>query len=506
MGNTETFEELFKALKEAKDYFYKSLNRSNLMVHIYTHLDADGLSSGAILGKALYREQISFQIRILKQLEKEEISKIKEQLELEENFVILTDFGSGQYLEFMNEKEITRELNNNLLIIDHHLPQNVNNKDDPQIAEVKNNSKPWHINPYFYGINGSNEVSAAGLTYLFSKTINQNNIDLASIALVGAMGDIQNQAANRAFFGLNIQILEDAVNTNQVEVIDDLIFSPIKPLNEAIAYSNDLNLPGISGNSSISLLFLKKVGILMEKTDGTIKTLNDLDKNEKRKLSSAIIEYALKYQIEPEDITQNLVIKRYLLKNEMMGSELHEIHEFSNLLNSCGRSENGSLGIAIAMGDRREAYQKAQNQLLEYRKMIMNFMNWLQEGNKIQELENIQYFFGEGRIPDTMVGTIASMLIFDKGELIDKNKPILGCAKREKEGVFKISARADKRIVEKGVNLSEAIRKTLETSNLDVLGGGHPPAAGTKVPIEKIDIFLKNFDEEIRKQNRDYTI
>ena len=505
MVNAETSEELFKALKEAKDYFFKSLNRSNLLVHIYTHLDADGLSSGAIIGKTLYREQIPFQIRILKQLEKEEISKIKEKLKGEENFVILTDFGSGQYLEFKNQKEVTGEIHN-LLIIDHHLPQNVDNKADPQIIEVKQNSKSWHINPYFYGINGSNEVSAAGLVYLFSKTIDQNNIDLASIALVGAMGDIQNQAPNRAFFGLNSQILEDAVNTNQVEVIDDLIFSPIKPLNEAIAYSNDLNLPGISGNSSKCLLFLKKVGILMEKTNGTIKTLNDLDKNEKRKLSSAIIEYALKYQIEPEEIIQNLVIKRYLLKNEMMGSELHEIHEFSNLLNSCGRSENGSLGIAIAMGDRKEAYQKAQNQLKEYRKVIMNFMNWLQEGDKIQELENIQFFFGEGRIPDTMVGTIASMLIFDKSELINKNKPILGCAKREKEGVFKISARADKRIVEKGINLSEAIRKALETSNLDVLGGGHPPAAGTKVPIEKIDIFLKNFNEEISKQMRNYTI
>jgi single-stranded-DNA-specific exonuclease len=505
MRKAETFEELFKALQEAKDYFCKSLNRSNLLVQIYTHLDADGLSSGAIIGKALYREKIPFQIRILKQLEKEEISKIREKLDAEENFVILTDFGSGQYLEFKNQKEITEKMHN-LLIIDHHLPQNVDNKDDPPILEVKKDSKSWHVNPYFYGINGSNEVSAAGLVYLFSKTLNQNNIDLASIALVGAMGDIQNQAANRAFFGLNTQILEDAVNTNQIEVIDDLIFSPIKPLNEAIAYSKDLNLPGISGNSSKSLLFLKKVGILMEKTNGTIKTLNDLDKNEKRKLSSAIIEYALKYQIDPEEITQNLVIKRYRLKNEMMGSELHEIHEFSNLLNSCGRSENGSLGIAIAMGDRKEAYQKAQNQLQEYRKMIMNFMNWLQEGDKIQELENTQFFFGEGRIPDTMIGTIASMLIFDKGELINKNKPILGCAKREKEGVFKISARADKRIVEKGINLSEAIRKALETSNLDVLGGGHPPAAGTKVPIEKIDLFLKNFDEEIKKQYGNYTI
>ena len=505
MGNSESFEELFRALKDAKDYFYNSLNQSNLVVHIYTHLDADGLSAGAIMGKALYRELIPFQVRILKQLEKEEISKIKEKLKKDEIFVILTDFGSGQYLELKNKDDNTGEIHN-LLIIDHHLPQDVDNMDDPQILEVKKDSKPWHINPYFYGINGSNEVSAAGLAYLFSKTLNQKNIDLASIALVGAMGDIQNQAPNRAFFSLNTLILEDAINTNQVEVIDDLIFSPIKPLNEAIAYSNELHLPGISGNSSKSLIFLKKIGILMEKSNGMLKTLNDLDKDEKRKLSSAIIEYALKYQVEPDEITQNLVIKRYVLKSEIMGSELHEIHEFSNLLNSCGRSENGSLGIAIAMGDRREAYHKAQDQLKEYKKTIMNFMNWLQEGDKIKELENIQFFFGEGRIPDTMIGTIASMLVFDKGEIINKNKPIVGCAKREKEGVFKISARADKTIVEKGVNLSEAIRKALEKSNLDVLGGGHPPAAGTKVPIEKIELFLKNFDEEIKKQNRNYTM
>ena len=505
MGNSESFEELFRALKDAKDYFFNSLNQSNLVVHIYTHLDADGLSAGAIMGKALYRELIPFQVRILKQLEKEEISKIKEKLKKDEIFVILTDFGSGQYLELKNKDDNTGEIHN-LLIIDHHLPQDVDNMDDPQILEVKKDSKPWHINPYFYGINGSNEVSAAGLAYLFSKTLNQKNIDLASIALVGAMGDIQNQAPNRAFFSLNTLILEDAINTNQVEVIDDLIFSPIKPLNEAIAYSNELHLPGISGNSSKSLIFLKKIGILMEKSNGMLKTLNDLDKDEKRKLSSAIIEYALKYQVEPDEITQNLVIKRYVLKSEIMGSELHEIHEFSNLLNSCGRSENGSLGIAIAMGDRREAYHKAQDQLKEYKKTIMNFMNWLQEGDKIKELENIQFFFGEGRIPDTMIGTIASMLVFDKGEIINKNKPIVGCAKREKEGVFKISARADKTIVEKGVNLSEAIRKALEKSNLDVLGGGHPPAAGTKVPIEKIELFLKNFDEEIKKQNRNYTM
>ena len=505
ISNNKSFEELFLSLKDAKDYFFKALEQSNPVVYIYTHLDADGLSSGAIIGKALYRKKIPFQIRILKQLEKEEIIKIKEKITESGAFVILTDFGSGQYLELKQQIDFTEE-KKRILIIDHHLPQNVDNKDDSQILEDKKTSKPWHVNPYFYGIDGSNEVSAAGLCYLFAKTIDEMNTDLASIGLVGAMGDIQNQAPNRAFFGLNSLILDDAITSDQIEVIDDLIFSPIKPLNDAIAYSNDLNLPGLTGNSSKSLIFLKKIGILMENTNGTIKTLNDLDKDEKRKLSSAIIEYALKYQIDPEEISNNLVIKRYILKNEVVGSELHEINEFSNLLNSCGRSENGSLGIAIAMGDRQAAYQKAQEQLKEYKKKIMNFMNWLQEGDKIHELKNIQYFFGEEKIPDTMIGTIASMLIFDKSDLINKSMPIFGCAKREKEGVFKISARADKNLVKKGINLSEAIRNALEKSSLDVLGGGHPPAAGTKVPFDMINTFLEKCDEEIEHQKESYMI
>lgn len=503
INDNRSFEELFTALKEAKNYFYTAIERSNAVIHIYTHLDADGLSSGAIIGKTLFREQIPFQIRILKQLEKEEIIKIKKKIDEQGTFVILTDFGSGQYLELNQQIGFTGK-NHNLIIIDHHLPQNVDSKDDPQIFEIKKSSQPWHINPYFYGIDGSNEVSSAGLSYLFSKTLDEKNIDLASIALVGAVGDIQNKAPNHAFFGLNSLILEDAINTNQIEVADDLIFSPIKPLNDAIAYSNELSLPGLSGSSSKSLIFLKKIGILMENTNGTIKTLNDLDTNEKRMLSSAVIEYALKYQIDPEVISNNLVIKRYILKNEVTSSELHEINEFSNLLNSCGRSENGSLGIAIAMGDRKEMYQKAQEQLLIYKKKIMNIMNWIQQGEKILKLKNLQYFFGEEKIPDTMIGTITSMLLFNKSDIIDTNKPIFGCAKREKEGVFKISSRADQKIVEKGINLSEVIRNALKKLDLDVLGGGHPPAAGAKVPIDKIDFFLETCDEEIKRQKESY--
>ena len=92
------------------------------------------------------------------------------------------------------------------------------------------------------------------------------------------------------------------------------------------------------------------------------------------------------------------------------------------------------------------------------------------------------------------------MLIFDAIGQVDKLKPIFGCAKRVDEEVYKISGRAHEFIVNKGVNLSEAIRKASELSNIDSLGGGHPPAAGTKVPIEKIDIFLENINKVIKEQ------
>ncbi|MFW9951711.1 MAG: DHH family phosphoesterase, partial [Candidatus Thorarchaeota archaeon] len=386
-------------------------------------------------------------------------------------------------------------------ILDHHFPQQIIDKNDKRLKEIYLSSTPCHVNPYFYNFDGSNEVSSAGICYYFAKTLNSQNIDLSPIALVGATGDIQNQGPNNSFIGLNNLILQDAIKENLIEVLDDLNFSPIKPINEAIAYSSDLNLPGLSGNTSKTLKFLKRLGILMEDPKGNIKTLNDLTHDEKKKISSAIIEYvSLKLDIEPAEIISKLIVNRHVIKNEVIGSELHDLNDFSNLLNSCGRSNNGSLGIAIAMGDRKIAYKKAQDQLITYKKMLTQALSWIQDNNKIIIKDNIQYFFGEDVIPENIIGTIASMLIFDKSGIIDNTKPIFGCAKRKDEDVFKISARAHEGIVNKGINLSEVIREALELSGLDALGGGHPPAAGTKVPTDKIYEFLDNSNSVVKKQ------
>ena len=487
-------------LSETKKWFLNQIQEVKTSIHLYTHLDADGLSSGAILGKALYRENIPFQISVLRQLEREEITKIATLTQDIDSFLIFSDFGSGQYLDLI-EKLTARNGKTSFIILDHHLPQNIPNKDDDKIKEIYANSRPWHINPYFYDVDGSTEISGAGLSYFFAKILNEKNLDLSPIALVGATGDIQRRGPNNSFTGLNSTILEHAIKNNLVEVINDLNFSPIKPLNEAISYSNEINLPGLGKNSSKMLKFLQSLGILMENSDGNIKTLNDLNQDEKQKVSSAIIEYiSLKLDIDPSEIIKKLIINRYILKNEVVGSELHDLKEFSSLLNSCGRSNNGSLGIAIAIGDRRIAYNKAKDHLINYRKSLVQSLSWLQDKNKIKYKDYIQFFFGEDIIPENIIGTIASMLIFSKSGDIDLSKPVFGCATRKDEDVYKISGRAHESIVKKGVNLSEAIREALELSNLKALGGGHPPAAGTKVPISKIEIFLDNCDIVIKKQ------
>ena len=385
----ENFKNLISGIEKCKDYFIKNVQQSLSPVHIFTHIDTDGISSGAILGKTLYRENIPFQISILRQLEMEEIDRIVVDHAKYNNFMIFTDFGSGQYVELV--KKLCENGMYPFIILDHHIPQNISNKEETEmIEEIKKETSPWHVNPYFYGIDGSIEISGAGMSYYFSKSLNPNNMDLSPIAIVGATGDIQNQAKNKTFIGINLEILEDAKKLNLIKVINDLNFSSIKPINEAIAYSKDITLPGLSNDVNRTLKFLQTTSVLMEDVDGSIRSLNSMNQDEKQKISTAIIEYAtIKLNIEPSEIIENLIVNKYLLTREQNYDELHDANEFSNILNSCGRSNSGALGIALAMGDRNSAYIQAKEILSNYKQSIFESLKWIYNEQKIFSKEYI---------------------------------------------------------------------------------------------------------------------
>ena len=53
------------------------------------------------------------------------------------------------------------------------------------------------VNPHLYGIDGATEVSGSGVAYFAAKAVNAENMDLAPIALVGALGDMQDKNEQR---------------------------------------------------------------------------------------------------------------------------------------------------------------------------------------------------------------------------------------------------------------------------------------------------------------------
>jgi RecJ-like exonuclease len=78
----------------------------------------------------------------------------------------------------------------------------------------------------------------------------------------------------------------------------------------------------------------------------------------------------------------------------------------------------------------------------------------------------------------------------------DRSKPTIGI--NRSEDVTKISSRATFPLLEKGVNLSTALKEAC--ASVGGSGGGHKIASGGTCPIERSEEFLSNLDKIVGKQ------
>ena len=286
-------------------------------IHVFSHLDADGVAAAGIIGKALFRLDARFRARITQWIDEKIIGEI---ISDKPQLVILTDFGSG-YLNLLNEKVP----NFKVLILDHH--QITGNSDNPNFVQV---------NPHLHGIDGATDVSGSGVAYFVAKAVNAENVDLAPIALVGALGDIQDKYDQRKLGGLNEIIVEDAVNANLVKVEKDLMFfgRETRPIHKTLATTTSPFIPGISGEESASVAFLNSLGIKLKEGEKW-RALRDLTDDEKKKLCSALADHLLSKGLHYE--VANLIGHIYVLVNEEPWTPLRDAREFSVVLNSTGR-------------------------------------------------------------------------------------------------------------------------------------------------------------------------
>ncbi|MEM2726850.1 MAG: DHH family phosphoesterase [Archaeoglobaceae archaeon] len=402
---------------------------------IYTHYDADGISAGAIIAKALLRAGKDFHLTFLKGLNDFEPET--------DGLQIFADMGSG-YSELMSR------IDADLIILDHHKPN----------GEIKSKKNLAHVNPHLVGIDGTYEVSASGVAYLFAREIG-NNKDLSSIAILGAIGDKQK------LLGINGSILEDSISSGNAEIKPGISL-PSGKLSEALKMSLEPYLDFYKKDEELEI-FLKRLGI-----DGS-KELEQLSFKETQKLADAIVLRLLKMGAY-EGVFEQIVGKRILLKNLPIQNAVNLV----DILNSCGRAGEMSTALSILLGD-----EKALKKGLEIsnRFTIEILDELVKRRSEVKEGFCIRYL-----VMDDAVTTSPIATVFSRYLLPDKPIVVINIKKDDK---VKISARTTEKIAQK-LDLAEVMR--LSALRVNGIGGGHRVAAGANIEKEKIEEFLKEVD------------
>jgi single-stranded-DNA-specific exonuclease len=463
------------AANEAAKVILETVKKDGFIL-VFSHLDADGVAAAGVIGKMLSRLDARFRIRVMQWVDEKIIGEViadKPQL------VILTDFGSG-YLDLLNEKIP----NFKVVILDHH--QSTSKVVNPNFTQV---------NPHMFGIDGATDVSGSGVAYFAAKAVNAANVDLAPIALVGALGDMQDKYEQRSMRSLNEIIVNDGVAAGMLKVEKDLIFfgRETRPIYKMLATTTNPFIPGLSGQETESLNFVANLGIPLKQGDKT-RALCDLTDEERKRLCTALADYLLSKGLHME--VENLIGYVYILTKEEPNTALRDGREFAVVLNSAGRMDRPSLGIAICMGDRKAALEESSKILEDYRKNINKYLSWVAEKpERMRELQNIYVIYGEGFINEKIIGTVSSIIV---SSLANNEKPLLAFANIEAEKAAKFSGRTTEAALRRGVNLGDVMRLASEAHGGK--GGGHNIAAGAQVPLDKLDDFLKTADELVGRQ------
>lgn len=440
---------------------------------LVTNYDADGLSAGGILSQVFKRAGKKSETVILKQLYQEHLQEI---IPLGKNYFFV-DLGAGQ-LDFLKA-----QFGENFFVLDHHQPLPLEHA--------------LHANPLLFGFDGGKEISAAGMAFLFGLAVNSQNKDLASLAIVGALGDMQDEDGK--LIGLNEWICEQGIAAGVVEKKTDirLYGRTARPLVQFLAFASAPVLPGLTANETNCIAFLQQLGIDLKDGEEWL-TYEMLPQEQKKALVSALILHLHEQEVSDWKI-RSLIGTVYSLPKEKNWPLLYDAKAFGTMLNACGRHHMAEIGLSVCMGDRSDHYSKALSLLAEHRKQLREGIQFLQEQG-VQEKKQYYFFDAEHQIKDSIVGIVAGM-VYGSGT-IGFNKPIIAFG-RYADNSIKVSGRGTTELVRSGLNLGKAFHEICEELGFpDNTGGGHKIAAGCKIEEKNKELFLELLEQQLSEQLR----
>ena len=420
-----------KAIETAVSKFLEKSKSKKVMV--ISHHDTDGITSATIMARALERADRQFNLRIVKQLELEFIETLPK-----DQIIVLLDLGSAS-LQALSKFE-------DVFVIDHHeIPTEI-----PPSINL--------INPHAFK---EENISGAGLTYLFAKQMNPDNKDLAMFAVVGMVGDMLDKELAKLY----TDILADA----EVVIKKGLMLYPsTRPIHKTLEFSSSTFIPGITGNSRGVLELLREAGI--ERVNGEYKNLLELDEEESSKLITGIL--LRRARKDNSDIIGNI----YLVK---VSSRLEDARELSAMINACSRLGFPEVALLFCMGN-KSSRSRAESIYANYKQHLVAALNLVSSITKI-EGKGYSIINAKNEIKDTIIGTVTSIL--SSSQMYEEGTVLVSLAYSEDK--IKVSARVAGRT---GRNVREILEQV--TSKIGGECGGHPMAAGCLIMQDQEQIFI----------------
>ena len=439
-------------------------------IKVYSHIDCDGICSGAILSTILDRQNKEHEIEFVN-------LDVLDDMELDHELTIFSDLGSGQHIDTKAGK------GQKIIILDHHPPlRDLDYRNDKDYTYLE-------INPIHHGIDGSYYVCGGGLCYFLAKEFGYT--DLSWIGVLSAIGDMQNTRTGH-FEGLNEIIQQDAIDGGYLSLVKNdinIYGRNTRPLFVALSYFSDVKLP-ITNNTAETMAILEELEI-DEKHNR--KTLNQLTMAEKGRLykrlnemlSKAVPGKYVKY------IPRLILGDSYTFLKEDETSFLRDGSEFSTAMNACGRNHEEKVAMEVLKGDRFASLDELEAVSLNHRRNLARAISSVAESedSNIIELENLQYFDGTGIKPE-IVGTITGMIL----GYCNWKKPIIGFTQTDSDGL-KVSLRCSRLLSYDGIHFGNIIRQV--AGEVGGSGGGHAMACGAYIPIDKKSEFIERFNAEL---------
>lgn len=417
-------------------------------VRVISHYDADGISSAGVVCGTLLRAGKRFHATMTKSLTEKVISEVDPDTEL----LVVSDMGSSQL-------DALEKLPCKVIVMDHHLP-------------LRDSEKVVHVNPHLANIDGMTSASASAVCELFAISVDERNWDLLPVAFGGIAGDRQ---TIRGLSGLNKWLFEEGAKKGIIEARPGSLL-PDGPLLEGLVNSTDPYVIGISGSEEGAKALLEEAGV------PAAADLASLKEEQRMKLSS-LLALKLAAQGTPMSTLEEVVRERYYFPSWKMDAE-----NLASLMNACGRSNNESTGLAMALGD-RDAMNGARELRKGYSSEVLEGLDKVVK-NGVSKAENIQYFWNENL---GLSGILCGVTMQYFG---DRDKPTITLAATN--GEVKISSRGTFELLDRGIDLAAALRES--AAKVGGVGGGHKIASGATVPKGKEEEFLDALDKMIGEQ------